>query len=381
MDFHNLSDYFKLSAQLNLQLSATAVGRSNILSIILGRRPPPAIDRVVLLRALGYIADAYGERRRRIGPLAVLHPLRATALLARAHDVPTTLDLLTSLLHDKLEDITPDDVGAERHAELEVTFAELVHAIDPRDEWYLMERLEWLTRRPDMSYYAYVGRLLDHSVDVPSIVAVKLADRLDNTLDLRIAVEDPIEEIDFFELLFQVLFVNHFKGHEPDLPHPPASPLRSAQRLHQLFKNVVLLSLIRRRGTGFASPGEERLFDAVAIASMKEAQRTALHAIGYHLTDVATQRKLLTDVMGYAQAGGADRVTRVSAGSTLDGLFEQTFDARDPKVRAKRLEDLNGDKERLFRAAVIFIVVFQNFRIDPTYRVDGVSSEGITHLP
>ena len=37
MDLHELSDFFKLSALLNIQLSATAVGRCNIASVILGR--------------------------------------------------------------------------------------------------------------------------------------------------------------------------------------------------------------------------------------------------------------------------------------------------------------------------------------------------------
>ena len=70
MDVNNLTDFFKLSAQLNLQLSATAVGRSNILAIILGRRQRGSpVNPEVLLKALEYLDDAYGERFPRVKAL------------------------------------------------------------------------------------------------------------------------------------------------------------------------------------------------------------------------------------------------------------------------------------------------------------------------
>lgn len=377
MDIHNLTDFFRLSAQLNLQLSATAVGRSNILAAIIGRRPTLEVDHQLLLQAMEYLDKAYGERRRRVGPMAVLHPLRAAALLVHALDRPTTLEILTELLHDKLEDITPESVGQEHWEELETDFQRLIRDIDPADEWYLMERLDWLTRRPHETYYQYIGRLLDNAHRSPTMVSVKLADRLDNTLDMRIALEDPIEGIDFDEMAFKLLYVNSFSGYVPDLPHPPASPLRGAHRLYQLFKNAVLLSLIRRRGLPKCD-GMDRLFDALAIAGMKEAQRTALHIFGYHLTDVATQRALLMEVMDYVQSGGAERVTRPDGASPLDGLFATRFDSSDRAVRVQKLDELNEDKPMVATASLAFIVVFRSFLESPHYWVEGVSEEGIS---
>lgn len=379
MDVHNLADFFRLSAQLNLQLSATAVGRNNIVAIILGhmRSTNGSVDRDVLLKALEYLDAAYGERRRRVGPLAVLHPLRAAALLVQVSEHPTTLDILTEFLHDKLEDITERTVGATRHTELEERFQALLEAVDPSDEWYLMERLEWLTRGPDEGYYRYVGRLLQNADRAPSLVAVKLADRLDNTLDMRIAVEDPIEGFDFFGMIFQTLFVNNFCGYVPDLPHPPASPLRGAQRLYELYKNAVLLSLLRKQEIDLGGSGAETLFNDLAIASMVEAERTALHIFGYHLAEVGPQRQLLMDVMEYVQAGGAERVTRPNATSQLDGLFETRFDDTDPTTRTTKLDELNKDKPMIAQASIAFIVIFQSFLQDPAYYLDGVSEEGI----
>jgi hypothetical protein len=381
MDIHSLTDFFKLSAQLNLQLSATAVGRSNIVSVILGRATSPLLDRDALLEALEYLDAAYSERRRRIGPLAVLHPLRAAAILAQVLEAPTTLDVLTAFFHDKLEDITPESIGEARHAELECRFKELLKSIDPIDEWYLMERLDWLTRRETETYYSYIGRLLDNVHRAPSVVAVKLADRLDNTLDMRIALEDPIESLDFFQLLFSILFVNQYRGYKPDTPHPPVAPIRGAQRLYQLFKNAVLLSLVRQRAIDLEQAQAQKLFEALAIASMKEAERTALHIFGYHLTNVQEQRCLVMDVMDYAQAGGTARVTQPTETSVLDGLFKTRFDQTDSKERARTLDELNEDKQLVAQIALVFIVIFQNFLADPSYRVDGVSEAGITpHL-
>lgn len=377
MDIHSLTDFFKLSALLNLQLSATAVGRSNIVAVILGREPSPHVDQAALLEALEYLDEAYRTRRRRIGPLAVLHPLRAAAILVRVLERPSTLDILTALLHDKLEDITPDVIGEKRHAELERDFNELLKKIDPTDEWYLMERLDWLTRRSHETYYSYIGRLLDNVNRAPSVVAVKLADRLDNTLDMRIALEDPIEGLDFFQLLFCILFVNNYRGYVPEMPHPPAAPIRGAQRLYQLFKNAVLLSLVRQRDIDLEAAQARQLFEALAIASMKEAERTALHIFGYHLTDVEEQRELIMEVMEYSQSGGTARVTRPTDASALDGLFKTRFDQPDSKERKRSLELLNHDKRMVVQAALSFIVVFQNFLSDPSYWVAGVSESGI----
>jgi hypothetical protein len=40
----------------------------------------------LMMEALGYLFSAYSHKRRRLGPMAVLHPLRAAALLTRAQD-------------------------------------------------------------------------------------------------------------------------------------------------------------------------------------------------------------------------------------------------------------------------------------------------------
>jgi len=193
---HDLNEFFKLSAALNYQLSARVVGRNGILATIVAGRQLAENERGILLAVLEYLELAYHEKYRRLGPKAVLHPLRASALLVRAQGEVLLLDLLTELLHDKFEDIVAEDFEPEEWRQLEDHFNSLLKRVDPRSEWFLMERLETLTRRPKgETYYQYIGRLLTRASTTPELVRVKLADRLDNTLDMRVDFRDPLDDV------------------------------------------------------------------------------------------------------------------------------------------------------------------------------------------
>jgi hypothetical protein len=376
MPLHDFEDFSKLSGILTLQLSSPEAGLDNVAAVILQRKKIPARHQDVLKQVLRYLVAAYGQRRRRLGPQAVLHPFRATALLARSADQADMLDLLTCLLHDKLEDLTPDRLGSAWE-QAEGGFRDLLKSIDPKDEWYLMERLDWLTRRQGETYFHYIGRLLDHAERAPALVRVKLADRLDNVLDLRLDIVDPLEGQDFFATLFQLLFVNSFPGHVPELPHPPSSPLHGAKRLYQMFKAAVVMSMVRRRNISTDDPSTQTLFNALATASMKEAERIVLHICGYHLTELPRQRALLMEVMEYAQKGDIDKVTHPDSQMCLDGLFLSWFQDRDSEEREKKLNELYQDKSLMLQAAVAFVVIFLSFLNDPHFYVRGISEDGL----
>lgn len=380
----DLTDFFKLSAALNYQLGAVGSGNRNILTIILRRNTFSLKDQEILLRVLKYLEKAYGPSRRRLGPLAVLHPLRATAILARAQEDFNLLDLLTEMLHDKLEDITPDKFPAELFGshywgELEEEFNQLLKIIDPHETWYLMERLDVLTRRAEVeTYYAYTGRLVSRATETPELVRIKLADRLDNTLDLRINLVDPLENTDFFADIFQLLFVHNYHPRKPEFPHPEVTPLNGAARLYQLFKNAVLLSLVRKNKDLQDDPTSEKIFAALAEASLKEAQRIVFHIFLYHYEDASEQRALLMEVMRYSQEGGTSRVTL--PGPTkhrLDGLFLERFDHESSAHRKQKLDTLYEDKEIMVEAAIAFMVIFMSFLNDRDYYIEGIQDDGI----
>lgn len=378
MLLYDLTDFLRLSAALHLQLSAQGVGWENILGIITHRMPVGRDrERKVILHVFEYLANAYGVRRRRIGPPAILHPLRATALLTQAIGRAQLLDMLTELLHDKFEDLTPDALGHDRFSQVESEFRSLLRDVDPKDEWYLMERLDHLALKKAESYYQYVGRLLDRARQTQELVRTKLADRLDNTLDLHMDVEDPLEGADFFRVIFQIMFPPSGSGYQAGREHPITSPLNGAQRLYQLFKNAILLSLIREKHVAMEDPAAQRLFEALAQASMHEAQRIALHIMAYHETGIARQRELLMEVQCYAQEGGMTRTTFPSGAHPLDGLFMMRFDHADYVVRNQHLDELYRDKGLMLQAALGFVVIFLNFVHSPGYWVHGISDHGI----
>lgn len=379
MLLHDLTDFLRLSAALHLQLSAEGVGRENILRIITNRAPlAQEKDHEILLRVFEYLSEAYGMRKRLVGPPAILHPLRATALLNTASEIPQMLDMLTELLHDKYEDLTVDALGSERFGDVECKFTALLKAIDPTDEWYLMERLDHLTIRKEESYYRYIGRLLDRAFTTQELVRVKLADRLDNTLDLHIEIDDSLRSADFFRIVFEALFLPKGADYDPGCGHPITPPLNGAQRLYQLFKNAVLLSMIREKRLAVEDPTARRLFEALALASMHEAQRITLHIMAYHETDIERQRSLLMEVLQYSREGGMTHITSPSSRFSLDGLFMRQFDHADSSLRDTQLDTLYRDKDLMLQAALGFVLIFLNFAESPDYWIRGISDQGIT---
>jgi hypothetical protein len=378
MLLHDLTDFMRLSAALNMQLAVQGVGWENIVRIITDRAPMnrPA-EHAALIHVLEYLQNAYGLRRRRIGPPAILHPLRATALLCHASEKPQLLDMLTELLHDKYEDLTVDALGQDRFALAESKFRSLLKDIDPTDQWYLMERLDHLALRKTESYYQYIGRLLNRAVQTPELVRVKLADRLDNTLDLHIDVDDFLKDADFFRVIFQLMFPPFGAGYRLDIEHPAKSPLNGAHRLYQLFKNSVFLSLVRETHSAAGDLTARRLFQAIALASMHEAQRIALHIMAYHETEIERQRSLLMEVQRYAQEGGLTQITSPGGKYSLDGFCMVCFNYAESSVREEHLEELYHNKGLMLQAAIGFVVIFMNFTHSPDYWLRGISDHGI----
>jgi hypothetical protein len=204
---------------------------------------------------------------------------------------------------------------------------------------------------------------------------------LDNTFDMRIDLHDPLQGVDFFEIIFQTLFTKTCKGYRPERPHQTTLILNGAQRLYQLFKNIVLMSLIRQREAAIMDSISQDLFRALAKASMKEAQRIILHILGYHETSVSTLQEILKETLAYAQSGGLEKVTLPKNGQPLDGLFISVFDQPKRVDRKKQLSALYKDKRLMIEVAVSFVIIFLNFLSDADYYVHGISAEGIRPEP
>ena len=383
MPLFDLNEFFKLSSALNYNLSAASLNRYNVLMYIIGNKRLVADEtsdreqKGILMEALGYLFSAYSDKRRRLGPMAVLHPLRSAAIYTRFLDNLSLVNLLTLLFHDILEDVKPGQFDVRKWKAMEGQLYSLMQRMDSVDESKLMRNLLCLTRTDRESYYQYIGRLLDNAQSSPELVAAKLADRLDNTLDMRIDLEDALTRIDFFETIFQVLFVTNYSGYQPMMEHAPTSAINGARRLYQLFKNAVLLSLIRQHTPTADQRAVKILFDAVSEASLKEAQRTLIHLISYHVKDLKAQRSLLLEAMQYCYSGRSDLVTKPDDVQLLDGLFSTYFRHKSGKARNKHLDILYQNKPLMLQASVAFLVIFLSFLNDEKYYIQGISASGI----
>ncbi|MDJ0829543.1 MAG: hypothetical protein QNI92_06815 [Desulfobacterales bacterium] len=383
MPLHDLTEFLKLSSALNYNLSAASLNRYNVLLFIIGKNRLDTNDqkdrdkKSIVMEALSYLFNAYSNKRRRLGPMAVLHPLRAAALLARSvHDL-NLIDLLSIMFHDILEDIRSTDFDPRKWQEMEHQLNSLMKRLVPEDECALVDRLLSLTRLSNETYYRYIGRMLNDAVESPKLVLIKLADRLDNTLDMRMDLQDPMEGIDFFENIFQLLFVNTYDGYDPENHHATSAPLNGARRLYQLFKNAVLLSLIRQKLPRQQSHQFDVLFRAVAEASLKEAQRNFIHGVGFHFTNREQQRKLLLETMEYCYSGRSNLVTKADERHMLDGLFSGYFGFSSKKILNQRLDNLYQNKPLMIESTIAFIVIFLSFLNDSQFYVRGISAEGI----
>lgn len=381
MQFYNLTEFLRLSAVLNYQLSTKQIIWENILSIITGNATISSRDRSVLLAVLEYLGNAYGQTKRRLGSLAILHPLRGAVLLASSVKRPRLLDLVTELLHDIFEDFKPDKMTVLKWIKGKSKFNTFLEYFTADEQESLIERLNILTRYSHETYYEYIGRMLDQSSNNLDIIRIKLADRLDNTLDMRVDLIDPLEKIDFFEQLFQLMFNTKYDGYRPEMPHAAPSAFNGAQRMYQLFKNTVLMSLIRKKVSLKNDSSTQRIFQYLARASINEAQRNALHIFGYHETSVAKLRPLIIETMEYVLNGGIDSITSPKEGEKLDGFFISHFNHPERKIREAMLAELYKDKPLMIKASLAFIVIFLRFINDPDYYIHGISEKGVQPEP
>ncbi len=380
MPLCDLTEFYKLSSALHYNLSATSANRYNILMFIIGKKQLSEDEKTdrekkgILMEALNFLIGVYNSKRRRLGPMAVLHPLRAAAMLARVHETAGLVDLLSILFHDILEDIGPEDIGLLEWKDREWTLYNLLERLEPNEERMLTERLVNLTLHPNETYYEYIERFIDLSGGSADTVRIKLADRLDNTLDMRIELHDAFEPADFFKYMFQLLFVDTYRGLEPAAFQPTAA-LNDAGRLYQLFKNAVLLSLIRRKCNISEDMAAAVLFEAVCEASLNEAQRNFIQHVGHHLKSAEAQRELLLNAMKDCRRSDVDCDAPHDL-KMLNDLFGADFSRLPRRKRTQKLEGLYRDKPLMSKASIAFVVIFLNFLNDPEYFYRGLDAGG-----
>jgi len=369
----SVEGHLALSATINWHLSARKMDLGALLRVILG--PAKVTDHAPLLDAISYLHQAYGDRRRKNGPAAVLHCLRVAAMLARVMPAPGTLDLLGALLHDKEEDLTREELGEAEWDRLQSEFSRVLDKIDSNHRWFLGERIALLWRQSSQSYYDYLGVVLGKVRTMPDLLRCKLADRLDNTMDIAIQ-RTPTEQNAFFELAFGMLFLPGYKPLVTDgalVPDVEACVLL----VSQLFKNVVLMSMLREQHLDRLDDTTARLFRALATSSSEQAQWVVAALLSSPALSWQARRELLREMMDYCAGGGMAGINRKDKGGLLDGSFLEHFAHPDDKVRKRQIESLYADQPLFIRLLVLYIGMFSSFLADPHYYLRGIDHTGL----
>jgi hypothetical protein len=362
--------FLEMSADISYRLSGTAFDPRALLDIIfLGVDHSPC-DEALLVRAISVLRMGYGDRRRKLGPLAVVHPIRTTALLARITHDPSTLDLIGALLHDKDEDLLRPALGDDRWGAMTKEFGVLDGMLDEAHRWYLGERMALLTRTPDMSYCSYLVRLLGQSGQMPDLLRVKLADRLDNTLDVGTNLHG-IPGQGVFGVIFDILFLPCYTGLHVPSRYVPLIEAEGVQILANLFKNAMFVSLLRSEKCSLVG-STSRLCCSLLTASIRIAQFIVHDAFGS--LDSREQRTAVREVMAYCSAGGLSAVRKVGT-HPLDGLFLGRYG--DTEGRKSRLREVFFDRPLFARVGLVFLALFSNFFNDPNYLIEGIGQDGV----
>ena len=367
-------EFLALSAEINYQLSARQLNDRALMALIVG---PHQVDLKTepLLEALRVLLVGYEGLRRRLGPVAILHPLRTAALLSRSMQDPTVLDLLCALLHDKDEDLSEKRLGSERFGRMQEIYNQLQGQIGYEQRWFLGERLELLTCAIGEGYNAYLGRILDNAKVMPDLLHVKIADRLDNSLDVTVA-RPGVLRYDLFQTIFSAMFVPSYKGVSIEEYHFLPTEQEGVQILSNLFKNVLFLSLLRQAGLERMDRTTAALSEALCIASSRVAQWLVLEVFASCIPAGEDQRRLLEGVREYCADGGIEAVRKSDNPHPLDGLFLEVY-GQVKEGRSSRLAGLWEDKEQLAQVVLVFIAVFTTFHNDPTFFVKGIDRERV----
>ncbi|HCF57513.1 MAG TPA: hypothetical protein DFS52_05915 [Myxococcales bacterium] len=367
-----IEEFLTLSAKINYQLSARALKAPVLLSLVLGPARFGPRDQEILLEAFSALRAGYDQDRRRLGTPGILHPLRAAAILARTTGGPSLPALLAALFHDKDEDLTEKDVGPERFSRMQCHFGAVLEMLG--EQRARVEESICCLCNGCGTYSEYVGQLVEKARQMPELLQVKLADRIDNTFDVHLQ-HPGVTRYNFYRAVFDILFLPTFRGVSMGDFHFMPDTSEGVMLLSQLFKDTLLLAMVRNAGLDAQDETTRRLFVGLAVAGIREAQWLALEMFHTVYRDVARQRELLLEVMGYCANGGIESVRAKCAGNELDGVFV-AFTSGTKAQQKQMLVDLFEDHERLARLTLAFIVVFAAFINDPHYTLRGVSPRG-----
>jgi len=374
----SIRDFVSRSSQLTMLLMADE-NDFRVTLDILGAAPPPPHEKA-MLAAIRFVRKAYGNDRRKIRTLSVLHPCRVASTIARCElangrfssgsfDV---LDFLVGLLHDVEEDISPERLQAA-----EPEFVSLLSELDEQQRWFMRERIHVLTRRPGQQYFDYLCGLLSVGDRCIHPVRVKTADKLDSVLDLYLMAPS-VSSLDFYVTMFEILCVPSYRG-LPKMPDPPVGRKQVELFVSNLTKALLWISLLRQTESAQRDPVVRELNELLIEGSIRQTEVILLSYLMERVPFANEQHGAIKAGLEYCQDPVAvTTVTPRDRGHLLDGsLLEGLSLQSDDQTRKRRISELYDDPLRFTALLFVMIAVFRCCARDGSFFVKGISREGV----
>lgn len=374
----SVQEHIKLSGQLTMLLHA-GVNDFRLTLEILGTAPPPPHEKA-MLAALRFTRKVYGDDRRKLRTLSVLHPCRVAGLVARcelengrySREAFDVLDYLVGLTHDLEEDIPSDRLDTARPE-----FNDLLGVLDDQQRWFMRERVHMLSRRPGQPYFDYLCSLLRTADDCINPVRVKCADKLDSVLDLFLATPT-VSMLDFYLTIFEILCVPNYRG-LPAVPEPPVGRKLVELFVSNLVKALIWISLLRQSPAALGDRVVRRLSELLLEATIRQTETILLCYLMERVPLVSRQQDAIKAGIEYCQDPEAvTTVTPSSRGRLLDGsILEELALQTDDKTRKRHIRALYEDPVRFTALLFVMIAVLRSCANDKTFYIRGVSMDGV----
>jgi len=175
----------------------------------------PNLDRKLLLKAVGFIIDAHKEQIRKSGEPYIKHPIEVAKILADLK--MDSAVVVTGLLHDVVEDTEHSNKEIQEKFGTEI--AEMVDSVTK------ISNIQKGIDRTAQTFKKFLAYISKH----PQIVAIKLADRLNNMYTLKYLSPDrqkaiSKETLDFYAPLAHRLGLYSFKFELEDMAFKYLNP-------------------------------------------------------------------------------------------------------------------------------------------------------------
>lgn len=251
-------------------------------------------------------------------------------------------------------------------------------------------REKYARNMKEMLKSAFLDNLFPQGIEVRRTVKIKLCDAICNTINLRERDKPGWNSRDELKVnrIMQVYekntslidkldqyYLASSKKHPDKKRH---KRLRGVDRLNRIFKNIILINMIRMEKSVFHLENPTKPLENILIKeSLEETINIMDHLAAYHIKPINVVR-IVNEGREYDMKGGFSMVTQKKSGSSYDGILESFFDKRIRGIDDPLDElDKEENKPTLLRSAIGFKYILEDFKEKENYIFKGITKKGI----